>query len=106
MTADLRGSRERERGCANRACDHESDGEDFIPFKINLDLYTSWQMATESGAEITQSTASGRLRVAFVVKGEISFEMKGTRRSGGNSSGIKKETGMIFGRLEMSAILE
>jgi hypothetical protein len=61
------------RGCANRACDHESDRENFIPFKINPDLYTSWQMATESGAEITQSTASGRLRVAFVVKGETKF---------------------------------
>lgn len=54
----------------------------FIPFKINPDLYTSWQMATESGAEITQSTASGRLRVVYVVKesGEISLGIKKTPR--------------------------
>jgi len=37
----------------------------FLPFKINPPICTncSWQMATESGAEIDQSTASGRLRV-------------------------------------------
>lgn len=39
-------------------------------------------MATESGAEITQSTASGRLRVVYVVKesGEISLGIKKTPR--------------------------
>lgn len=59
MTADFRGLRERERGCAiTRASE-----KDFIPLKINPDLYTSWQMATESGAEITQSTVFGRVRV-------------------------------------------
>lgn len=36
--------------------------EKFLPFKINPpDLYVAWQMATESGAEINRSTASGRL---------------------------------------------
>lgn len=59
MTADFRGLRERERDCAiTRASE-----KDFIPLKINPDLYTSWQMATESGAEITQSTVFGRVRV-------------------------------------------
>lgn len=67
-SADLRELREQKRGCASRACDHESDEENFIPLKTNPDLYTSWQMATESGAEITQSTVFGRLRVYVVMK--------------------------------------
>lgn len=29
--------------------------EEILPFKINSDLYTSWQMATESSTEINKS---------------------------------------------------
>lgn len=100
----------------------------FIPFKINPDLYTSWQMATESGAEITQSTASGRLRVVYVVKSdEISLgikknipillagveeirggikEFERLQRKYEPSFKLSKDIEMIFGCLEMSAILE
>lgn len=100
MTANLWGSRERERGCANRARARARLRErrgSLYHFKINPDLYTSWQMATESGAEITQSTASGRLRVAYAVKGsnEIAFGIKekppgSSRRSGENLRRYKR----------------
>lgn len=59
MTTDFRRLRERESVAVRIA---RAGEKDFIPFKINLDLYT-WQMATESGAEITQSTVFGRVRV-------------------------------------------